>query len=124
VVGWADYSSTPDGGGNPLHWALAAVALATALGAWALARRSAGVILTLASAAALSGWGLFRIEVLFKPVLPTELPDALDRTVVALALGVSVGAAVVAVLSSGLSLPDLADDVVHGSSEATAGEER
>ena len=27
VVGWADYASTPDGGGNPLHWALAAVAL-------------------------------------------------------------------------------------------------
>ena len=23
VVGWADYASTPDGGGNPLHWALA-----------------------------------------------------------------------------------------------------
>ena len=36
----------------------------------------------------LSGWALFRIEVLFKPVLPTELPAALDRTVVALALGV------------------------------------
>ena len=58
----------------------------------------------------LSGWALFRIEVLFKPVLPTELPDALDRTVVALALGVSVGAAVIAVLGSGLSLPALADD--------------
>ena len=60
-------------------------------------------MLALASVAALSGWALFRIEVLFKPVLPTELPAALDRTVVALALGVSVGAAVVAVLGSGLA---------------------
>ena len=104
VVGWADYSSTPDGGGNPLHWALAAVALVTAdrRGASSPAG-AAGVVLALASVAALSGWALFRIEVLFKPVLPTELPYALDRTVVALALGVSVGAAVVAVLRSGLS---------------------
>jgi hypothetical protein len=53
---------------------------------------------------------LFRIQVLFKPVLPTDLPYALDRTVVALALGVSVGAAVVAVMGSGLGLPELADD--------------
>jgi hypothetical protein len=110
VVGWADYASTPEGGGNPLHWALAAVALVTAVGAVVLAKRAAGVVLTLASVAALSGWGLFRIEVLFNPVLPTDLPYALDRTVVALALGVSVGAAVVAVLSGGLSLPSLADD--------------
>jgi hypothetical protein len=110
VVGVADYSSTPDGGGNPLHWALAVAALLTAIGAVALANRRVGVVLALASAASLSGWALFRIEVLFKPVLPTELPDALDRTVVALALGVSVGAAVIAILGSGLSLPDLADD--------------
>ncbi|MFL6205257.1 MAG: hypothetical protein ACJ739_07880 [Acidimicrobiales bacterium] len=108
-VGWADYASTP-GGGNPLHWALAAGALVAAVLAAALARRAAGVVLTLASAASLSGWGLFRIEVLFKPVLPTDLPYALDRTVVALALGVSVGAAIVAVLSSGVALPTLADD--------------
>jgi hypothetical protein len=108
-VGWADYASTP-GGGNPLHWALAAVALATAVLASVLARRAAGLVLTLASAAALSGWGLFRIAVLFNPVLPTDLPYALDRTVVALALGVSVGAAIVAVLSSGVALPSLADD--------------
>jgi len=110
VVGWGDYSSTPDGGGNPLHWALAAVALVTAVGAVVLARRAAGVVLALASVAALSGWALFRIEVLLKPVLPTELPDALDRTVVALALGVSVGAAIAIVLSGAIALPTLAED--------------
>ena len=110
VVGWADYSSTPDGGGNPLHWVLAAVALVTGAAALAFARRPAGVVLTLASVASLSGWALFRIEVLFKPVLPTDLSFALDRTVVALALGVSVGAAVVAIGGAGLRLPALDDD--------------
>ncbi len=82
----------------------------TAIGAVVFADRRVGVVLALASVAALSAWALFRIEVLFKPVLPTELPAALDRTVVALALGVSVGAAVIAVLGSGLRLPELADD--------------
>jgi len=43
VVGWADYRATPEGGGNPLLWALAAVALAAAVAAVVLARRSAGV---------------------------------------------------------------------------------
>ena len=52
----------------------------TAIGAVVLAHRAVGVVLALASVAALSGWALFRIEVLFKPVLPTELPAALDRT--------------------------------------------
>ena len=110
VVGWGDFSSTPDGGGNPLHWALAAIALLTALGALVFARRSAGIVLTLASVAALSGWALFRVEVLMKPVLPTDLPYPLDRTTVALALGVSVGSAIIALTSGALSLPSLADD--------------
>ena len=47
----------------------------TAIGAFVLARRSAGVVLALASVASLSGWALFRIQALFKPVLPTELPS-------------------------------------------------
>ncbi len=110
VVGWADYRATPDGGGNPLLWALAAVALGTAVGALALARRSAGVVLLLASVASLSGWALFRIQALLKPVLPTDLSFALDRTTVALGLGVSVAAAFLAVTSGVLSLPDLDDD--------------
>ena len=110
VVGWADYQSTPDGGGNPLLWALAAVALVAAVGALGLARRSAGVVLLLAAVASLSGWALFRIQVLVKPVLPTDLPFALDRTTVALALGVSAAAAFLAATSGVLSLPDLDDD--------------
>lgn len=110
VVGWADYSSTPAGGGNPLLWALAAAALVAAVGAVALARRSAGVVLALASVASLSGWSLFRIQALLKPVLPTDLPFAVDRATIALALGASAAAAYLAVTSGVLTLPDLDDD--------------
>lgn len=110
AVGWSDYSATPDGGGDPLAWALAAVALGAALLASLLARRGVGLVLALAGVAALSGWALLRWQVLLKPVLPGDLPEALDRTTVALALGVSLGAAVVAIVSSGLKLPELADD--------------
>jgi len=110
IVGWADYSATPDSGGNPLVWLLPVVALVAALGALVLARRSAGVVLALASIASLSGWALFRIQALLKPVLPTELPYAVDRTTLALALGVSIAAAYLTVTSGILSLPDLDDD--------------
>lgn len=110
VVGWADYAATPDGGGNPLLWALAVVALVAAIGAVVMARRSAGVVLALAAVATLSAWALFRIQALLKPVLPTELPFALDRTTIALALGVSLAAAFLAVTSGVLALPDLDDD--------------
>ena len=48
----------------------------TGVGAVVLAHRRVGVVLALASVASLSGWALFRIEVLFKPVLPTDLPYA------------------------------------------------
>jgi hypothetical protein len=110
VTGWSEFRSTPSGGGNPLLWALAAVGLVTAIGAVALARRSAGVVLALASVAALSGWALFRIQAVLKPVIPTDLPIAHDRTSIALALGVSAATAYLAVTSGVLSLPDLDDD--------------
>lgn len=110
IVGWADYQSTPAGGGNPLLWALPVVALVASIGTLLLARRSVGVALALASVASLSGWALFRIQALFKPVLPTELPFAVDRTTLALALGTSVAAAYLTVTSGLLHLPDLEED--------------
>jgi hypothetical protein len=110
VVGWADYQSTPDGGGNPLLWGLALAALVAAVGALVFARHRVGVVLALASVAALSGWALFRVQALLKPVLPTELPFAVDRTTLALALGVSIAAAYLTVTSGILALPDLDDD--------------
>jgi hypothetical protein len=109
VVGRADWASTP-GGGNPLLWVLAAVSLLAAAGALGLARRSAGVVLALASVASLSGWALLRIDALLKPVLPTELPFTVDRATIALALGASAAAAYLAVTSGVLTLPDLEDD--------------
>ncbi len=118
VVGTADYRSTPDGGGNPLLWALAAFALLAAIGAGVLARRSAGVVLLLASVASLSGWALFRIQALLKPVLPTDLPFALDRTTIALALGISAASAYLAATSGALKLPDLEEDEVRANPPA------
>jgi hypothetical protein len=110
IVGRADFQSTPAGGGNPLLWALPVFALVTAVGALVLARRSAGVVLALASVASLSGWALFRFQALLKPVLPTELPYAVDRTTLALALGISVAAAYLTVTSGVLTLPELEED--------------
>lgn len=110
VVGRAEWSSTPDSGGNPLLWALPAVAAVAAIGAAVLARRSAGVVLALASVATLSGWALFRVQILVKPVLPTELPFAVDRATLALAFAASAAMAYLAVTSGVLTLPDLDDE--------------
>ena len=50
-----------------------------------------------------------RLAVLFKPVLPTNSPFALDRAATACALGCSIAAAVLAVRSGALvlRLPEL-----------------
>ena len=68
------------------------------------------MVLALASVASLSGWALFRIQALLKPVLPTELPAPVDRTTLAFALGISIAAAYLTVTSGLLALPDLDDD--------------
>lgn len=117
-VGRAEWSSTPQGGGNPLLWILPLIALVTAGAAIPLAKRSAGVVLTLASVASLSGWALFRVQSLLKPVLPTEIPAGADRAIIALALGISAAAAYLAVTSGALSLPSLDDDEPERSAEA------
>jgi hypothetical protein len=109
ITGRAEWSATP-GGGNPLLWVLAAAAVAAAALGLALATRPAGVVLVLASVASLSGWALLRLQVILEPILPTDLPFALDRASVALALGVSLGAAYLAVTSGALALPSLDDD--------------
>ena len=114
IVGRADWAATPDGAGNPLLWVLPVVALVAAIAGTALATKGAGVVLTLASVAALSGWGLFRIEALLKPVLPTELPFALDRGTIAAALGASVAAAYLAITTGAIALPALEDDHDRG----------
>lgn len=110
VTGRADWAATPDGAGNPLLWALPVVALVAAVGAVVLAARGTGVVLALGSVAALSGWAIFRFQALLKPVLPTELPAALDRLSLALALGAAVAGAVLAVTAGTFAFPALEDD--------------
>lgn len=110
IVGRADYSATPDGGGNPLLWALPAVAAVAAIVALARSGKGTAVVAVLASVATLSSWALLRFTVLTKPVLPTDLPPGLDRGSTAAALGVAVAAAYLAVTSGGLRLSELPDD--------------
>jgi hypothetical protein len=106
VPGWGDYSAAPAGiGVNPLVVVLPALG-AVAAGAGLLLRGRApwGAVATLASAAAVIGWSVLRVEVLWKPVLPTDLPYNLDRACTALALGLGVAAAGLVVWSGGLVL--------------------
>jgi hypothetical protein len=110
VVGRADFSATPDGGGNPLLWALPVVGVLAAVVALARAGKGTAVVAVLASVATLSSWALLRFTVLTKPVLPTDLPLGLDRGSTAAALGIAVAAAYLAVTSGGLRLPELPDD--------------
>jgi Kef-type K+ transport system membrane component KefB len=79
---------------------------------YALARHAAGsaVVGLLASVATLSSWALLRYKVLLKPVIPTTTLPGLDRSTVAVALGVAVAAAYLAITGGGLRLPELDDD--------------
>lgn len=111
VLGRAEYAVSPSGAGaNPLLWILPAAALAFGAVALFLSRRSTAVVLALASVASLSAWALFRLPALVRPVLPSELPDVLDRFGIAVALGVGAGAAWLAVSTGALTLPALDDD--------------
>ncbi|MGE3618850.1 MAG: hypothetical protein AB7L84_00180 [Acidimicrobiia bacterium] len=111
VAGRAELAESPAGvGANPLLWVLPALAaVAAAVGSF-LARRVTGVVLALAAVAGLAGWGLLRFTTLLRPVLPTDLPPALDRLSVTAALAAAAGGAVLVVGSGALRLPDLPDD--------------
>ena len=115
VAGQAELAEVPAGaGGTPLVVIVPAIALVTAGVAgfllWRGARGLAGVSL-LASAACLGGWGVLRITVLFKPVLPTTLPFAVDRAATALAVGVAAAVAVLVFHSGAVAPAPLEDEV-------------
>jgi hypothetical protein len=104
VAGWGQYSVAPAGSGvSPLGVIVPALAVVAA-GAGLLLRDRPpwGAAAILASAAAVIGWGVLRADVLWKPVLPTDLPYNLDRGLTALALGLAVAAAGLVVWSGGL----------------------
>jgi hypothetical protein len=115
VVGWGQYAVAPAGSGaDPLLVAvpvagvlLGVVAVGCAAGVAGQAGRSGrvGPTATLAAAAAVIGWAVLRLDVLWTPVLPTELPAGVDRAVTALALGLALASAGLVVWLGGL-VPD------------------
>ena len=106
-VGWRAWSSIPSTAGpNPLEFVLPLVALAAAIAAVAFIRNPLSVVGLLAAVSALGGWCIERFSVLLHPVLPTQLSFGVDRSVTAAAIGICVGAAVIAV-RAGVVLPKL-----------------
>jgi hypothetical protein len=105
-VGWAQRADAPAGSGvNPLLVAVPLAGLVAAASGIALHRRlgrRALAALTLAAAAAVAGWGVLRIDVLSKPVLPTVLDAWIDRAGTTLALALAVASAGLVVWGSGL----------------------
>ena len=92
-VAWATLDAAPSGvGASSLPLVVAVVAAVLGVAALVAGARHRPIIL-LAVAAALGSWGLFRFSVLTEPVLPTDLPFAVDRaaTVAALAVAIAVG---------------------------------
>lgn len=121
VVAWVGYSGQPDGTGASVFPVVVA-AVAAVAGVVALAGRLVAAA-TLTSAVFLTTWAVFRISVLANPVLPTSVPFGLERLVTALALGVGVGAVVVAFRSGVLSgaLAPLDDEADEAPPPAPAG---
>lgn len=104
VAGWAQHAAAPAGSGaGPLVVAVPLAGLGAALAGVALRSSRVGPAATLAAAAAVIGWAVLRASVLWTPVLPTDLPWALDRAATALGLGLSVAAVGLVVWTGGLA---------------------
>jgi hypothetical protein len=107
-VGWSQWTDAPAGSGvSPLLVAVPLAGLVAAGLALALAPRLGRRFVTaatLAGAAAVAGWALLRLEVLWTPVLPTVLDAGLDRAGTALGLGLALAAAGLVVWGSGIAL--------------------
>ena len=116
AVAWVGYSGQPDGTGASIVPAVVGgVALVLALLALLVERlRAVGL---LASGVFLATWGVFRLAVLSNPVLPTTVPFAFERLVTSLALGVGVGAVVVAFRSGALTFALLPLDEEDGETD-------
>jgi hypothetical protein len=114
IAGRAEYAAVPSGaGGSALVVVVPAIATVAALVAAVLLWRGkpapAGIAL-LASAAALAGWAFLRLAVLWKPVLPTELPAGLDRLATTLAVAGAVAVAALTLHSGAVTPAPITDD--------------
>jgi hypothetical protein len=109
-VGWAQWAEAPSGSGaNPLLVAVPLAGVAAAGVGLAVGRRMGPrslAAMTLAAAAAVAGWGVLRLDVLSKPVLPTVIDAWLDRAGTTLALALALASAGLVVWGSGLALGD------------------
>jgi hypothetical protein len=127
-IGWAQHAEAPAGSGvSPLLVAVPLAGLVAAGAALAtaprLGRRSLAA-LTLAGAAAVAGWSVLRLAVLWKPVLPTVLDAGLDRAGTALSLGLAVAAAGLVVWGSGVAIQDHEIEDQAGAAATVAGGDR
>lgn len=107
VAGMAQRGESPPGAPtSPLVVILPAIAVVGGIIVVIQRGRVLRAVAALAGAAALGGWALVRIQVLWKAVLPTSLSATTDRLLTAVALGAAAGAAALVVRSGALA-PDL-----------------
>lgn len=110
VAGMAQRAESPPGAPtSPLVVVLPAIAVIAGIIVVMQRGRVLRAVAGLAGAAALGGWAIARLEVLWKAILPTSLPAATDRLLTAVALGAAAGAAILVVRSGALA-PDLQPD--------------
>jgi hypothetical protein len=122
-VGWAQRADAPAGSGaSPLLVAVPLAGVAAAGLGITVGRQLGRRVLaatTLAAAAAAAGWGVLRLDVLSKPVLPTVLDAGLDRAGTTVALVLALAAAGLVVWGSGLVLTDDHDNEPKTGAAAT-----
>ncbi|HEU5150251.1 MAG TPA: hypothetical protein VFU19_07125 [Iamia sp.] len=107
VAGMAQRGESPPGAPtSPLVVILPAIAVVAGIIVVIQRGRVLRAVAALAGAAAVGGWALVRIQVLWKAILPTSLPAGTDRLLTAVALGAAAGAAALVVRSGALA-PDL-----------------
>ncbi len=101
-VAWVGYSGQPAAAGASVVPAVVGI-VALLLGGLAIVVERLRTVCLLAGGVFLTTWAVFRLGVLSNPVLPTTVPFGFERLVTALALGVGVGAVVVAFRSGALT---------------------
>lgn len=93
AIGWWQFASLPAVTGPLLlWWLLPAIAAASALVAIVLGRRIVGYGLVVLGAIDLGVWVFLRREGIWRALIPTDAPQAVDRAVLGLAAVVAVGA--------------------------------